>query len=152
MKNTKKILLLLIPLISFFGCELFEEEEATICLIEGTWSAVYVSSPDYGCSIYCDTSPSNVPCSPTNIYNGYSGTCLTVVFNNNNTYSATWTGDGYDAPEINTGIWESSGCNAGDMLYLDGDTAQIVELNNNILSFIDQEDDYDGWTWVFERE
>ena len=120
-----------------------EKDNETNCEIEeGIWNVVYVADISDGgyCSIYCDTPASSVPCTPSSIYDEYSGVCLTIKFNSNNTYTLTWTGQGYDVPDIDVLDYTQSGCDVGDMLILNSDTLIIMQIDNHNLTL--QDSDY----------
>jgi len=129
----KKILLLFIPLIFFFGCD--KEEEEVVCLLEGIWSVNYI---DYGtyCEPYCDVDLSDIPCTVSG-YGYYDNTCVTLTFNSNEivTMITSYAQDEY----VNTasGTW-SSGCEEGDNIIItemDGDIVQfqILEISATTL-------------------
>ena len=111
----KRLLLLFIPLVFFFGCE--EENNSNECLLYGTWE--FYSEDGYSdeCMVYCNASIVDSPCDPKTIYVG--DLCAQMTFNEDGSWSYLQENPSY----YYEGTW-SSNCSVGN-------TVTITEFKND---------------------
>ena len=106
----KKLLLLFIPLVFFFGCEEENNNESTECLLYGTWDYAYEQWSSGYCAIWCDTPVNETPCSMENVE--IYPECEQITFNNDGTYTLTIEDNNSYSYQ---GAW-SGGCAVGESL------------------------------------
>ncbi len=130
----KKLLLLFIPLVFFFGCEP-EDENVDNCLLHGNWNVDYVDQSDE-VVCYCEHIESS--CTET------VEDCMTFNFLENGEFIAQ--SSYFDSGEV-LGVW-SGDCSSGDTVILtpNDDTLNVVTLviqtisnNQLVCSFSDEE-------------
>ncbi len=128
----KRLLLLFIPLMFFFGCEVFEEEEgnaANECLLYGSWSLDYIEGGGYGPDCYCGYDA--IICEQNN------DECATLTFLETGDYMMVNL-DGEEQP----GWWISDCVMGGDLVLQNPDGAStdttytvITYMSNNNFSW-----------------
>ena len=108
----KRLLLLFIPLMFFFGCEEENNNESTECLLYGTWEFYSEDGNDGSdCLVYCNANISDAPCSPTNT--STTDLCSQLTFNENGSFTYSQENPNY----FYQGTW-SGGCDVNNVLEM----------------------------------
>jgi len=121
----KCVLLLIVPLLFFFGCE--EESNSNECLLYGTWDFYSEDGYSDDCMVYCNASILESPCNPENIYVG--DLCAQLTFNEDGSFIYSQENPSY----YYEGSW-TSGCQVGDLLsaieYKDFESDWVYVINS----------------------